>query len=173
MVTADAAAITGGDSFAMEQFAGTSFGYAPLGPRVSDAMHWGLVHCGPDATLRDVATLMVDAVVHCVVVIDAPGDHRSLWGVVSDLDLVAAATVRSLDDQRAGGTAMTPAITAFPHESLETAAQRMTAHGVSHLVVVDDVRHRPVGIVSTLDLVRRLADETPRGEVLGLSELPL
>jgi len=157
----------------MEQFAHPSFGYVPWVPRVSDAMHWGLVHCAPDATLREVATLMTDAVVHCVVVLDAPGDRESLWGVVSDLDLVAAATVRSLDDQRAGGTAMTPAITAFPHESLETAAQRMTTHGVSHLVVVDEARHRPIGVVSTLDVVGRLVGESPRGEILGLSELPL
>ena len=33
---------------------------------------------------------------HCVVVTEHPGDRESLWGVVSDLDLVAAATVRSL-----------------------------------------------------------------------------
>jgi CBS domain-containing protein len=128
-----------------------------VGPSVSEAMHWGLVHCSPDATLREVATLMADAVVHCVVVLDAPGDRRSLWGVVSDVDLVAAAAVRSLDEQRAEGTAMKPAITAFPHESLDEAAQRMTAHGVSHLVVVDDPGQRPVGVISTLDLVGRLA----------------
>jgi CBS domain-containing protein len=130
-------------------------------PRVADAMHWGLVQCAPEATLREVARLMTEAVVHCVVVIDAPDDQAALWGIVSDLDLVAAATVRSLDDQRAGGTAMTPAITAFPHESLESAAERMTAHGVSHLVVVDDGRRRPLGVMSTLDLVRTFAVATP------------
>ena len=157
----------------MEQLVRPSFGYASLGPRVADAMSWGLVHCAPDATLREVATLMTDSVVHCVVVLEAPGERGSLWGVVSDLDLVAAATVRSLDDQRAGGTAMRPAITAFPHESLEAAAQRMTTHGVSHLIVVDEVRHRPVGVVSTLDVVRRLIGEPPSEEVLGLSEPPL
>lgn len=158
----------------MEELAASAFGFAPAAPRVSDAMHWGLVHCAPEATLREVATLMADADVHCVVVLDTPGERGSLWGVVSDLDLVAAATVRSLDAQRAGGTAMRPAITAFPHESLETAAQRMTTHGVSHLVVVDDVRRRPIGVMSTLDLVRRMAGEPPRSEVLGLPEqLPL
>src|SRR5262245_10890734 len=124
--------------------------------RVADAMHWELVHCAPDATLREVAQLMADAVVHCVVVLDDADDRAALWGVVSDLDLVAAATVRSLDDQEAGGTAMTPAMTAFPHESLDSAAERMTTHGVSHLVVVDGSR-RPVGVLSTLDLVRTLA----------------
>ena len=103
---------------------------------------------------------MADAVVHCIVVIDDAADRAALWGVVSNLDLVAAATVRSLDDQQAGGTAMTPAMTAFPHESLESAAERMTTHGVSHLVVVDS-SHRPVGVLSTLDLVRTLAATAP------------
>ena len=57
---------------------------------------------------------MSDKRVHCVVVIDDSSDERSLWGVVSDLDLVAAATVRSLDEQKAGGTAMRPAVTIAP-----------------------------------------------------------
>ena len=146
MVIADAVAELRNDPLRME--------------RVADAMHWGLVHCSPDATLREVARLMADAVVHCIVVIDDAADRAALWGVVSNLDLVAAATVRSLDDQQAGGTAMTPAMTAFPHESLESAAERMTTHGVSHLVVVDS-SHRPVGVLSTLDLVRTLAATAP------------
>jgi len=147
VVIADAGAEVRGDPLRME--------------RVADAMHRGLVHCAPDATLREVATLMADAVVHCVVVIEDADDRAALWGVVSDLDLVAAATVRSLDDQQAGGTAMTPAITAAPHESLESAAERMTRHGVSHVVVVD-VSRRPVGVLSTLDLVRSLAAAEPK-----------
>ena len=80
---------------------------------------------------------MSDKRVHCVVVIDESTEDRSLWGVVSDLDLVAAASVRSLDEQKAVGTAMRPAVTIAPGEPLEEAAQRMTSHGVSHLVVVD------------------------------------
>jgi len=128
-----------------------------ISPRVADVMHWGLVHCAPDASLRDVAGLMAEARVHCVVVLDDPDDNRSLWGVVSDLDLVAAASVRALDEQRAGGTAMKPAVTALPHESIYSAAERMTKHGSTHLVVVDDVRFAPVGILSTLDVVRVLA----------------
>jgi CBS domain-containing protein len=171
-VAADARAIECGDPLRVEEFDHVPR-VRPSAAKVADAMNWGLVRCAPDATLREVAALMADAVVHCVVVIDTPGDGASLWGIVSDLDLVAAATVRSLDDQRAAGTAMRPAITAFPHESLEAAAERMTTHGVSHLVVVDDVRRRPVGVMSTLDLVRRLAGESA-AEVQSLPErLPL
>ncbi len=95
---------------------------------------------------------MSDNRIHCVVVIDDPSDERSTWGIVSDLDLVAASTVRCLDDQTAGGTAMKPAVTVAPGETLEDAARRMTWYGVSHLVVVDPVKQRPLGVLSTLDL---------------------
>jgi CBS domain-containing protein len=125
--------------------------------RVMDAMHPGLIHCEPDASLRAVAARMADERVHCVIVIDDPSDRHSLWGVVSDADLIAAATVRSLDEQRAIGTAIKPAVTIGPHESLARAAEQMTTHGVSHLVVVDPVRDRPLGVISTLDLARALA----------------
>jgi CBS domain-containing protein len=125
-------------------------------------MHWGLVHCTPETSLRAVAALMSRERVHCVVVADNPVAARSLWGVVSDLDLVAASTVRPLDDQRAGGTAMKPAVTAVPHETLEEAARRLIEHGVSHLVVIDVVGQRPLGILSTLDAVDVLAEGTGR-----------
>ena len=125
--------------------------------RVGDAMNPGLVRCAPDDSLRSVAALMSDERVHCVVVIDDPSDKHSLWGIVSDVDLIAAATVRSLDEQRAMGTAIKPAVTIGPHASLAHAARQMTKHGVSHLVVVDPVRDRPLGVISTLDLARALA----------------
>ncbi len=133
-------------------------------PSVADAMHWGLVHCSPDASLRDVAALMAGEGVHCVVVTEDALDARSLWGVVSDLDLVASATVRPLDDQPAGGTAMRPVVTAVPSESLADAARRMTEHGASHLVVLDVVGQRPLGVLSTLDVARALA-RRPGGAV--------
>jgi CBS domain-containing protein len=120
-------------------------------------MHWGLVSCSPDASLRDVAALMSAEDVHCIVVTDDPSDPRALWGVVFDSDLIAASTVRSLDDQRAGGSAMNPPVTAAPHETLEDAARRMTEHGISHLVVIDVVEQRPLGVLSTLDVARVLA----------------
>ena len=120
-------------------------------------MHWGLVSCPADASLGTVARLMSDQKLHCIVVIDDPSDARSLWGVVSDLDLVAASTVRGLGEQKAGGTAMTPAVTIAPAELLARAAQLMTKHAVTHLVVVDPIEKRPIGVLSTLDLAAALA----------------
>jgi CBS domain-containing protein len=128
-----------------------------LEPRVADAMRWGLVSCTSGASLTSVAALMTDERVHCVVVIDDLLNMGSLWGVISDLDLIAAASVRGLAEQTAGGTAMTPAVTIAPGEALERAAALMTRHGVAHLVVVDPVEQRPVGVVSSLDLAAALA----------------
>jgi CBS domain-containing protein len=44
-----------------------------------------------------------------------------------------------------------------PSEPLERAAQLMTKHAIAHLVVVDPVEQRPVGVLSTLDLAAALA----------------
>jgi CBS domain-containing protein len=129
--------------------------------RVADAMRWGLVSCSADASLRTVAALMSDKRVHCVVVIDESSDERALWGVVSDLDLVAAATVRSLDEQKAR-----PAVTIAPGAPLEEATKCMTSHGVSHLVVVDPAEKYPLGVLSTLDLAAVFAgDRSPEAEM--------
>ena len=87
-------------------------------------------------------------------------DVDAVWGIVSDLDLVAAASVRDLAEQNAGATAATVALTIEAPETLQRAAQLMTEHGASHLVVVDR-DHRPVGIISTLDIARALAQTEP------------
>ncbi len=123
--------------------------------RVAEAMHAGVLTCERDSPLAEVAATMAREHVHCVVV-EGAGDG-SVWGLVSDLDLVAAASVRDLDQQTAGGSAATPVVTVSPDETLERAAQLMTEHATSHLVVVDRRTQRPVGILSTLDLAARLA----------------
>ena len=122
--------------------------------RVFEAMHEGVLTCSRDTSLDEVAALMAEERVHCVVVTD--DDVDAVWGIVSDLDLVAAASVRDLAEQNAGATAATVALTIEAPETLQRAAQLMTEHGASHLVVVDR-DHRPVGIISTLDIARALS----------------
>ena len=128
--------------------------------RVADVMHAGVITCGRDLPLTAVAELMTKHRVHCVVVSDegAPGEAPPLWGVVSDLDLVAAALVRELGVQTAGGSAASPLLTITPDETLDRAAQLMTEHAAAHLVVVE--RAQPVGVLSTLDVAAALAGET-------------
>ena len=124
---------------------------------VEDVMHQGVLVCARDAALSDVAELMARHSVHCIVVTDDPNDAGALWGVVSDLDIVAAATVRPLGEQTVGASAATEALTIRPDETLRRAGQLMTEHGVSHLVVVDPDSARPIGVLSTLDLAVALS----------------
>jgi CBS domain-containing protein len=111
----------------------------------------GVLTCRRDESLAEVAELMARRRVHCVVVTEDPHDPEPLWGIVSDLDLAAAASVRDLAEQTAGGTAATAVVTVGPDETVQRAAQLMTEHGTAHLVVVDADR-RPIGVVSTLDV---------------------
>jgi CBS domain-containing protein len=124
---------------------------------VEDVMHQGVLVCARDAALSDVAELMARHSVHCVVVTDDLSDAGALWGIVSDLDVVAAATVRPLGEQTVGASATTEAITISPGETLRRAGQLMTEHGVTHLVVVDPNSARPIGVLSTLDVAVALS----------------
>lgn len=125
---------------------------------VREAMHEGVLSCPTDTLLSTVAEMMAANGVHCVVVTDL--DDVSVWGVVSDLDLVAAAGVRDLDAQSAGGSAATPALAIAPDDTLQRAAQVMTEHAATHLLVVDETSGRPVGVLSTLDVARLLAERS-------------
>jgi CBS domain-containing protein len=126
--------------------------------RIEDAMHRGVVTCSRHDPLSVVAELMARHRIHAVVVAaDHPAEPGALWGVVSDLDLVAAASVRNLDEQTAGGTAATALLTVSPRETLQRAAQLMTENAAAHLVVVDPLDGHPVGVISTLDIAAALS----------------
>jgi CBS domain-containing protein len=127
---------------------------------VAEAMHPGVLTCPLETSLRDVARMMSLYRIHAVVAYGEDSDDADgpgLWGVVSDLDLVQAAVAGRLEDLTARGTAVTPAIAIRPSDTLQQAAQVMTQHDVTHLVVVDGTGKRPVGVISTLDLARALA----------------
>jgi CBS domain-containing protein len=126
---------------------------------VGDAMHVGVLTCDRAAPLLEVAATMSRERVHCVVVESGSGERGHPWGVVSDLDLVAAATVRGLDEQTAGGSAAAPVVMVEPSETLERAAQLMTEHGTSHLLVVDHGGLHPIGVLSTIDIAAALTRE--------------
>ena len=120
---------------------------------VGTVMHQGVIACSLDTPLREVAETMAEERVHCVVARDGGG---SLWGVVSDLDLVAVASARDIDIRTAGGMAATPVVRVVPDDTVEHAAQLMTENAISHLVVVEPADDRPVGVLSTLDVARAL-----------------
>jgi predicted transcriptional regulator len=108
--------------------------------------------------------------VHAVYVFDyGQEDDASvrLWGLISDLDLVAACPV--LDARTAGSSAVTPLVTVSLLEQLTRAAQLMTEQGTAHLAVIDPATGRPVGVLSTLDIARVVASGQGGREVQASS----
>jgi len=116
--------------------------------RVHDCMHPGVFTCAPDDPLQHVATVMANYKVHSVVVTNGAGDRPI--GLLSDLDVVTALATGA--DCTAYEAAATEPVTVSSDESLLGAAQLMSEHGVSHLVVVDRASGYPLGVLSTLDV---------------------
>ena len=128
---------------------------------VSDAMHPGILACEPDATLPEVARIMATHHVHCVAVVGISHEEPEcgVWSVISDLDLVRA----GIRDEGDGGAssaraiAQQPLVTVEPSMPLRESGELMSAHAVTHLVVVDQRTERPIGILSTADIAGVLA----------------
>ncbi len=119
---------------------------------IADAMNHGVIHCRPETPLRTVARMMATYNVHAVYVFD----DRGLWGLVSDID-VAAAACGDLDGRTAGSSSVTPLLTVMSNQPLADAAELMSLIGATHLAVLDPVTRKPVGVVSTLDVVKAIA----------------
>jgi CBS domain-containing protein len=126
------------------------------GTRVAAAMTTGVISCPPDAPLKEVAEIMAERRVHAVYVFD--DEAGTLWGLVSDLDLVAAAR-GDLERLTARDASVTPLVAVETHDSLDRAAQLLAENGVSHLAVIDPATRRPVGVLSTLDLAQVIAGQ--------------
>lgn len=121
-------------------------------------MHEGVVTCPPAMSLREVAELMATRRIHSVVVFSDPDEAQPAgyhWGVVSDLDLVAA--VDALETRTASSAAGTPAVMIAPEEPLRRAAELMTEYRTAHLIVVDPTTTAPIGVISSLDVAGAIA----------------
>jgi CBS domain-containing protein len=129
------------------------------GTRVAAAMTTGVISCPPETPLREVAEIMAGHRVHAVYVFD--DEAGELWGIVSDLDLVAAAR-GDLEHLTARDASVTPLVSVETYDSLDRAAQLLAENGVSHLAVIDPSTGRPVGVLSTLDLAQVIAGQAPR-----------
>ncbi len=129
--------------------------YSVFGDRTVDEFaSIGILSVTPAAPLDEVAWLMSNNRVHAVLVVD---DDVAEPPVIADADLIAAAASGEFDRLCARDIAGTEAISVLSGESLRRAAQLLAEHRVSHLIV-RDARRVPVGIVSSLDLARAIAE---------------
>lgn len=126
---------------------------------VADVMHPGVVSCPPDTDLLTVARMMASNRIHAVVVSGVEcgvAGEKFSWGLLSDLDLVAAAVPALAPDAAAGDYASSELVTVDMDERLERAAQIMVEHQLAHLLVMGR-DGTPIGVVSTLDIAGALA----------------
>lgn len=122
------------------------------GRRVGEFANVGILTCPTDAPLEEVAWLMASNRVHAVLV-DGESDDPP---VISDTDLIAAATCGEFDELRAIDVAGTETVSVGIDDSLGHATQLLAEHGVTHLVVRDAGWH-PFGILSTLDIAKAIS----------------
>jgi CBS domain-containing protein len=123
-------------------------------------MHPGVIACPIDTSLRAVARMMTTYRVHAIMVMAHEADelpHGTLWGVISDVDVLRAARTADMDAETARSLAATPALTVATVDSLDRAIDLMLENASSHLIVVERHSMRPIGVVSSLDVLRALA----------------
>lgn len=123
--------------------------------RVHDVMRVGVVTCQPETTLRDACRIMVGYQIHSLLVGDI-GSGESPWGIVTDLD-IAAAAASNIDGLTAGDVASRDLATVPANETLAGAAKLMAERECSHLLAVQPDTGHPVGVISALGLASVLA----------------
>lgn len=128
--------------------------------RVGDCMHTGILSCASDAPLTEVAEIMSANRIHAVAVTDH--GHTRPVGVVSDLDVVAAVAAGTETSARQAAATQPLAVSA--DESLARAAQMMSEHALTHLVVIDATGGYPVGVLSALDIAAAYAGAASTSE---------
>ncbi len=126
--------------------------------RVAAILHPGVITCAPEATVDEVARLLLVHGIRAAVVMD--GDDHAV-GVVSQTDVVLARQGRSGEQLRQIHAAeiMTPTLV---HCSADTriseAVTDMTRRGIHRLIVTEerDGRPFPIGVISMTDVIREL-----------------
>lgn len=120
---------------------------------VADVMTTRPRTVGPDASLREIAELMLEEDVGVVPVVETDG---RLWGIVTDRDIVIRGLVkgRSVDTCTASEVATTNLEVASTHDSLSEVIELMGRERIRRVPVLDD-DDKLVGILAMADIASR------------------
>ena len=147
--------------------------------KVADIMAKDVLSVSPDASVREIAALMLDRRISGVPVVDA---ERHVLGVVSEGDLIRRPEIdteraargwlsifvseqdRARDfvkshGRRAREVMTQPAVCVAPETPLDEAVRIMERHHIKRLPVVE--QHRLVGLMTRADVVRALLERKP------------
>ena len=91
---------------------------------VQEVMSSPVLSCPLELLLPDVAELMARHRVHCILGFgDVTEEDSRMWGLVSDLDVVAAAASDDFAARTVGGISSTDVVTVSPKASLHEVAR--------------------------------------------------
>jgi CBS domain-containing protein len=116
--------------------------------------------CTRETTISAAARLMREHHAGDLVVIDNMDEEREPVGIVTDRDIVVEVLARGRDPGKStvGEVMSQQLVIASGSEDVSQALQRMVAHGVRRIPVVDDEQY-VVGIVSLDDMLRVHAEQ--------------
>jgi len=126
---------------------------------VKEVMSTNIHCCSVEATIPEVAHIMVTYDVSAVIVLDA---NHHLAGIISRTDLVE---LRGFDEYwhglNAGHVMKTDVITCAADLPIREASKMLVQNKIHRLVVVESDREgkalQPVGVISQTDIVRDMA----------------
>ena len=127
---------------------------------VLQAKRYGTFSCHNHATLLDAARRMADEDISALVVTDGEG---CLAGIITRTDLVRAHQARAdWAIQTVGDYMSRPVVTVTPQHKLSQVAELLIEKQIHRVVVVQEEsgKQRPVGVVSSADLVYHMAKES-------------
>lgn len=120
--------------------------------RVRDIYHKGVILCRPDSPLQEVVRVMADTGVHAVMVTEREGEFP--LGVVTHTDVIAhygedLTAIQARD-------VMTPGVISISENAtVAEAAKKLVESNIHRLLVVSD-EGKPLGILSTTDIIREI-----------------
>ncbi|MBT1451423.1 CBS domain-containing protein [Glaciecola sp. XM2] len=123
---------------------------------ISDVLTQSAICTTEEAPIFDVAQLMTKKNVSSILVAKRVNDEQVLTGIVTDKDIRVRAVAEQMPLQSAIKSIMTnDPITVVPSQTLFDALALINEHHIQHLPVVDEVSHKPLGMICSSDVVRQ------------------
>jgi predicted transcriptional regulator len=119
---------------------------------VRDIYHKGVILCKPDTPLQEVVRVMADTEIHAVMVAEREGEPPV--GVVSHTDVIAHYG-QDLTTIQARDVMTSNVISILENATVGEAAKRLLESNIHRLLVVSET-DKPLGILSTTDIVREI-----------------
>jgi len=123
-------------------------------PNIVDLITTRSDRVAPGATLREVASRMLDAKISSVIVVD----HDAILGIITERDLLRLMRRHCSPDQTAQETMTHPVHTVPGNTNFRLAYREAANLGIRHIVVTDEAG-LPLGVISESDYRRHLGPD--------------